>query len=166
MAPHNITAESRVDPLPPTLNLPLVFSGMDGSTRAQTGAEGSISSQDDRSLAVQPTANEKDRTPCTVSPTTDSLLHVPSTTPRVQCQTCAGCITRTMETALILLKDRLELVDAMEYDDLGVPSAGGLHELTQMFYQLFLVKFAKYLSIVPTFPLSFFLPQCFFLDDA
>jgi hypothetical protein len=71
-----------------------------------------------------------------------------------------------LTAALILLKDRLELVDAMEYDDLGVPSAGGLHELTQMFYQLFLVKFAKYLSIVPTFPLSFFLPQCFFLDDA
>jgi hypothetical protein len=140
--PHDITAESRLDALPATVNSHQVYSGTDGSTHAQTAIEDNASSYDDESLALQPTASREDWTPCSVSPPADSPLDVLTASPRVQCLTCTGCITRTMETspspledaemdaltpALLLLKDRLELVNAMECDGTSAPSAGGRH---------------------------------------
>jgi hypothetical protein len=131
-----------VDALPATANSHQVYSGTDGSTHAQTTIEDNASSYDNGSLSLQPTASREDWTPCSVSPTADSPLDVLCASPRVQCLTCTGCITRTMDTspsppedtkldaltpALLLLKDRLELVDAMVCDGTSAPSAGGRH---------------------------------------
>jgi hypothetical protein len=140
--PHDITAESRLDAISATVNSHQVYSGTDGSTHAQTAIEDNATSYDDGSLALQPTASREDWTPCSVSPPADSPLDVLTASPRVQCLTCTGCITRTMETspspledaemdaltpALLLLKDRLELVNAIECDGTSAPSAGGRH---------------------------------------
>jgi hypothetical protein len=131
-----------VDAHPATVNSHQVYSGTDGSTHAQTAIEDNTSSYDNGSLALQPTASREDWKPCSVSPTADSPLDMLTASPRVQCLTCTGCITRTMETspsppedakmdaltpALLLLKDRLELVDAMGCDGTSAPSGGGRH---------------------------------------
>ena len=139
MTPHDIIAESRGDALmPAALDPPPICSGTEGGSHAQTAIKESSPSQDDGDLGVQPAASTEDSAPSSASPLAESPLDALSASPRVQVQTCPSCFARTVEIsphvgtetdtltpALLILKGKLELVDALERDGTGVPSAAG-----------------------------------------
>jgi hypothetical protein len=164
--------------MPAALDPHPVCSGTEGGSHAQTAIKVSSPSQDDGDLGVQPAASTEDAAPSSAFPLAESPLDALSASPRVQVQTCPSCFARTVRTveisphvgtetdtltpALLILKGRLELVDALERYGTGVPSAAGGTYCLFLFW-LFFSNCLSHLRHRACHSSPFFLPYCFFL---